>query len=291
MNLLPLTHQSRSLILLAPQGARPSRFTDVRRDPELHENILAEMQKFRGGVYVSEGNLTPADLTPDGRHLQAVDYKSWHLLTINEYGSVAACGRLVFHRPDAGFSELLVSHCALAHTERWGYILRRVVEAELRSAREQCMQFAELGGWAIAKELRCSTEAVRMVLAGYALGQTLGGVRGISTVNTQHHSSSILRRIGGSPLSMNGIEVPSFYEPQYRAELEILRFDAFQPNPRYETYIQQCRSALETVMVISSESTSEACETPDFTWNVTPCTEHSTGMGYSQNFFPKAANF
>jgi hypothetical protein len=285
MNLLPIMHQSRCLILLAPRGTRSVPFAHVHHDGELYENILSEMQRFRGHVYLSEGNLTPEDLTADRRHFQFVDYSSWHLLTIDERGSVVACGRLVFHRPEAEFSELLVSRCALAHSKRWGRALRAAVEGEMRSAQQEGKEFAELGGWAVIRDLRCSTEAVRMVLAGYALGQAVGGVRGISTVDVCNHSSSILRRIGGIPLRDRETELPQFYEPQYRRDLEVLRFDSSQPSQRYGEHIQQCRQSLETVPVVTSGTFAALPKGGDAAWSVIPKTKEYPDIKYSRNFF------
>jgi hypothetical protein len=285
MNLLPITHQSRCLILLAPRGIRSAPFAQVHHDGELYENILREMQRFRGHVYVSEGNLTSGELTPDGRHFQRADYNSWHLLTIDERGSVAACSRLVFPQTDARFFELLVSNCALAHSKRWGSALRAAVEEEMRSAQQEKKQFAELGGWAVIRDLRCSTEAVRMVLAGYALGQAVGGVRGISTVDVCNHSSSILRRIGGIPLRVGKTELPSFYEPQYRRDLEVLRFDSSQPNQRYADHIRHCREALESVPVIAPSPVAVRSNGQPRSWNVIPRTKDCPETKYSRNFF------
>lgn len=284
MDLLPNFHQSRLFILLAPQGTPAIPFGDIRSDWKLYENILDEMQKFRGKVYVSERNLIRAELTAEGRHYQAVDRKSWHLLTLNEKGSVAACGRLVFYPRNADFSDLLVSHSALAHSDDWRQTFRKEIEAQIRWAKRCRARFAELGGWAIGRELRCTTEAVRMVLAGFALGQLLGGVIGVSTVNIGHHSSSILRRIGGTPLMAGPIPFPAFYEPQYRAEVEVLRFDAFRPNPRYAEHIRQCREALENVMVISSEYLPAECEEKNSNQTVPIHTRHSTKAEFLTTF-------
>jgi len=215
------------------------------------------MQRFRGRTYVSEGNLKASELSYDGRHIQVVDWRSWHLLTLDEQGSVAACGRLAVQRRKADFGDLLVSRTALATSERWGHLLRQAVEQQICSTWLRGMHFGELGGWAVSKELRCSTEAVRLVLAGYALGRILGGVGGISTVNTGHHSSAILRRMGGVPLTTGETPFPPFYEPHYRAELEILCLDSSRPNARYETQIRQCQNSLQTVMVISSISATD----------------------------------
>jgi hypothetical protein len=244
--------RGRALLLLAPLGREATSFVDVIGDREVYGRVLAQMQRFRGQVYVAEGNLEPSELTADGRHLQSADQESWHLLTLDEYGAVAACGRVLIHRPGAPFSDLLVSHTALAHSDGWGYLLQQAVEEQAQFTRLQGMHFAEIGGWAVAKHLRCTTEAVRLVLAGFALGQSLGGVSGISTANTGHHSSSILRRIGGTPLSVGEIAFPSFYEPQYRAELEILCMDSFRLNRPYDRYVQDCLAEIETATVISS---------------------------------------
>jgi hypothetical protein len=242
----------RTLLLLAPRDEEPSSFVEVIGDPKTYDRMLAEMQRFRGQVYVSEGNLEASDLSPDGRHIQLADEKSWHLLTLDERGAVAACGRVLVHRPNAGFGELLVSHCALAHSEGWGYLLRRAVEEQIQLTRQRGMRFAEIGGWAVARRIRCTTEAVRLVLAGFALGQLLGGIAGISTANTGHHSSSILRRIGGAPLASGQVPFPPFYEPQYRAELEILCLNSCRPNRAYERYVQECLTALQIAPVITS---------------------------------------
>lgn len=243
---------SRALILLAPFGVDPDSFVDVIGGRQIYDSVLGEMQRFRGRVYVNEGNLEASELSADGRHTQAADPRSWHLLTINEEGSVAACSRILIHSHNVAFRDLVLSHCALAQSECWGYLLRRAVEEQIQSSRQRGMRFAEIGGWAVDRELRCTTEAVRMVMAGYALGQLLGGVAAVSTVNMQHHSSSILRRIGGMPLSAGEVPFPSFYEPQYRAELEILCLNSFQPNPVFQRYIREGLAALRTATVISS---------------------------------------
>ena len=252
MNLVA-SARARSLILLAPEGVYPVDFR-VCGDAKLYERAVAEMQRFRGSVYVSEGYLHARDLSHDRRHVQPADSRSWHLLTLDAYGAVAACGRLLIHQPHARFSDLLISHSALAHSDNWGYLLRQAAEAEIRAARQRRMHFAELGGWAVARDLRCTTEAARLVLAGYALAQTLGGVLGLSTVNIEHYSSSILSRIGGMSLATDGSEFPSFYEPQYHAEVRLLRFDSSRPNPRFEAPILRCRATMATATVIASES-------------------------------------
>jgi hypothetical protein len=255
MNLLPGSYRSRPLIVLAPRGSDLTPFADAAVNKYLYDEALAGVQRFRGGVYLGEGNLTSSNLSPDGRHIQAADHKSWHLLTLDQTGEVQACGRVFIHEDGVCFDDLTASHSALARSEVWGQPLRRSVESEIRIARRRGFRFGELGGWAVARGMRCTTEAVRLVLACYAFGQLLGGVMGIGTVGIRHHSSSILRRLGGRPLTMHGTELPNYYEPLYRSELEILRFDSSTPNPRYAWSIEQCRAWFRQVPVICGEAT------------------------------------
>ncbi|HTV55250.1 MAG TPA: hypothetical protein VMI06_10070 [Terriglobia bacterium] len=265
MNLIPQSGNiMRRLFLLAPPGQLPFRFRAVTADAELHADALARVQQFRGQVYLQEGNLAPEDLTRDGRHVQAADAKSWHLFTMNNRDEVEACGRLLPHPENVDFGDLGVAHSSLAQSKEWSPVLRKAVEEEIRVARRRGVRFVEFGGWAVSRKLRCSTEAVRMCLAWYALCQAIGGTIGLATANTGHHCSTILRRMGGRPLARAGQPIPSYYEPKYRAELEILRFDSAEPNPRYAAQIERCLHALGTVMVISAEERQSA---EKVTWN------------------------
>ena len=92
--------------------------------------------------------------------------------------------------------------------------------------------YVELGGWVVGAELRCSTEAIRMLLMMYALSQALGGAIALSTATTRHNSSSILRRTGGRPLEAESAEVLPYFDPAYNCEMEMIAFDSRFPNPR-----------------------------------------------------------
>jgi predicted GNAT family N-acyltransferase len=257
MNLIPQSgNVVRRFFLLAPPGQLSFRFREVSADPDLHADALARVQQFRGHVYVEEGNLSSEDLAFDGRHVQAADTNSWHLLTMNGQNEVEACGRLLPHPENVDYGDLGVAHSSLAESKKWGPVLREAVEEEIRIARRRGVRFVEFGGWAVSRRLRCSTEAVRMCLAWYALCQAIGGTIGLATANTGHHSSAILRRMGGRPLTKAGQPIPRYYEPRYRAELEILRFDSAEPNPRYAAQIERCLHALGTVTVITPEERS-----------------------------------
>jgi hypothetical protein len=239
------------LVVLAPADCQvPNSFVQVEEDLERHETLLAEMQALRGARYVKDGAITPLQLSADGRHRVAVDEKSWHLLAVNSAGSVSGGARCRKSSNRIGFSDLGISISPLAQSDVWGMKLRAAVESDLELARRKDVAYMEFGGWAVAEESCCTTEALRIALGVYSLSRNLGGCVGITAATRRHHSSSILRRIGGRPLTADGVELPPYYDPQYACEMEMLRFESEFPNPRYEVWIEEIRAHLLTTPVV-----------------------------------------
>jgi hypothetical protein len=90
-----------------------------------------------------------------------------------------------------------------------------------------------------------------MALAMYALCQQLGGAVGLSTVTQRHCSASILRRIGGRPMESNGWQLPSYYDPLYDCQMEIMRFYSWEPNPRYRVWVEDLTAEIGDVNVFA----------------------------------------
>lgn len=250
-----LTSGSRKLVVLAPDAAEiPEQFESSFCDAESYEELLAGMQRLRGSVYLEDDALRPSDLTHDGRHVSLADRKAWHVLALDPGGRICGCARYLAHGPDAGFSNLVIKNSALARDSHWGGRLRLAVETEMALARERGIAYAELGGWALHKAARCTTEALRIALATYSLSRRLGGCIGISTVTVRNCSSIILQKIGGTILSFAGAAMPLYYDPQYRCEMAMMRFESDQPNPRYEAWVEALRTQFSTVPVICNNS-------------------------------------
>lgn len=211
---------------------------------------------MRAAVFVKSGRVQQHELTPDGRHVQDADANAWHLVTVDDRGSVAACARYMVHERAVEFDDLAVKDSAMAKSERWGTKLRHAVESEISLARRRGVRYMEIGAWAIAEELRCSSEALRILLSSYALGLWMGGSVGISTA-VLSTSAPLLRRIGGTPLRANGVELPPYFEPHYNCDIEILRFDSESPNPKFTQGIRDLYDALAFVPVIAARSASQ----------------------------------
>lgn len=252
MNLVPGANAGDSrLLLLAPADAYvPETLTSAVRNSQYRAGVLAGVQRLRGQSYLEDGAINYSDLEADGRYVQDVDESAWHLVSVNGRGDVCGCARYIAHPPRVHFGDTTVSQSPLSRAVEWGSRFRKAVESEIELASRLCVDYVEVGGWALTPELRCTSEALRIALGMFSLARLLGGCIGLTTATRRHCSSSILRRIGGQSLTCHGTAIPGYFDDRYDCEMEVLRFDSSRPNPRFEPWIEELRSHLSAVPVI-----------------------------------------
>jgi hypothetical protein len=239
------------LILLAPTASVPAFFKNVEHDTLRHLRLVRDMQRLRGKIYLDDGALDRNQLSAEGLHETAEDHKSWHLLMVDSHQHVTGCAWYLEHPNSVGVDDLRVRHTPLARSAEWRSKLWKGVESELTRARRERLRYAEVGGWAVSERSRCTSEGLVLALAGYSLGRICGGCLGITTATVRHCSSSILRRLGGAPLAADGAPVPSYYDPRYGCEMEILRFDSRRPNPKFNDLIERLRERMASVSILA----------------------------------------
>jgi hypothetical protein len=232
-------------------------FVSKEENPGRYQKLLAGLQRLRGRVYLADGALAPWDLT-DGRHCQSFDTASWHVISVDSKDNVYGCARLRPHSSSVDFNEMSTAHADIAKSDRWSAHVRRAIAKEVHAARQRGISIVEVGGWALADELRHGTEALRIALATYGLGQLLGGCIGFTTATVRHCSAMILRRIGGQLLRDDQVEIPRYWDEQYKCEMEILRFDSSEPNEKYRSWVEEAASELASVHVVFGEERAKA---------------------------------
>jgi hypothetical protein len=208
------------------------------------------MQRLRGEIYLKDGAIQESDLTASGRHVCSSDEVSWHLLTVRADGVVLGCMRFLRHPNTVGWHQLRVSQAPLARSSEWGKAFAFSINSELEEARRFNFSYVEMGGWALAPELRGTAEALSMVLSTYALSQLQGGALGITTATERNGSASILRRLGGRPLEWDGAALPPYYDNKYQCGMQVLRFDSRNPCARYASAIEALRGHIATLTVV-----------------------------------------
>ncbi len=243
------------LILLAPSAESVGDgFRNVTFNWHRHAERVREMQRLRGKVYLEDGAIERRHLSNDGLHRTPEDERSWHLLMLGRDGRISACAWYLEHENTTSIQSLRVRNCPLAATKSGRDTLHAAVESEITRARKDGLRYAEVGGWAVSKQCRCTSEGLLLALAAYSLGRRLGGALGITTATVRHSSSTILRRLGGSHLEAGGTIVPSYFDPKYNCEMELLRFDSRKPNAKYTGLIELLRDRLTNVSVIASDA-------------------------------------
>ena len=247
--------QTRFVVLPPATHALPSIFRKVDTDGRRHEALFSEMQRFRGSIYLADGAIQSHELTPDGRHDLGVDRHSWHVLSLDSYGRVSACLRYMAAKQFKLFGDLSVRHSALAKCPTLGERFRTAVELGMQEARQMRIGFGEVGGWAVAESFRRTMEPLRIILATYGLLNLLGGSAGVATATFRHSSAAILRRIGLSSLLTDGRELPPYFDPQYRCQMEVLQFDSRYPNPKYcDMVCELAADLLEAPVICRNDS-------------------------------------
>lgn len=227
-------------------------FQNVEYDSNWHNQLIGQMQRFRGSVYEADGAVQASDLTSDGRHKSAIDDSSWHILALDEQNQIRACLRYFEESHAESFDDLYLRKAAFARAPRFGKKFRAAVEAEMDRARQVGLGFGEVGGWAVSEECRWTSESLRIVFAIVALLELLGGRIGLATATARHCSSTILRRIGLHPLNHEGAELPPYYDPQYSCDMQLLRFDSRFPNVKYREWIDNMAECLSASPVVCS---------------------------------------
>jgi hypothetical protein len=238
-------------VLLAPNAPASGIFQNVETDAVRHAQLVREMQALRGSVYLQDGAIRRDELSPEGLHETAEDERSWHLLTLDKQHRVSGCIWYLEHESGVRVDELRVRHAPLARG-RWRDKLWSGVEAEIARARRLGLNYIEAGGWAVSSESRCTTEGLILAIGSFSLARLRGDCLGITTATVRHCSSSILRRLGGAPLTAGDAIVPRYYDPRYSCDMEILRFDSRYPGKRYAGLVKLLQEKLSEVQLIAS---------------------------------------
>jgi len=239
----------RRLVLLAPAGSIATPFGNVTNDAARHDDLLAEMQRLRGAIYLEDGAIGLEHLTGDGRHRTPEDDASWHLLMMDGQQEITSCVWYREHERGASIDHLRVRECPLRRDDAWRDVMTRAVEQQIAQARRESLRYVEVGGWAVSKQARGAVEGLILALGAYSLGRVFGGALGLTTATVRHCSSRILRRLGGAQFEIDGRIVPPYYDPSYDCTMELLRFDSRRPNSRYARLVEALEAKLEEVEV------------------------------------------
>jgi hypothetical protein len=247
--------KSPRFIVLAPRDAFvPRTFRNRWCDSEIHEQILADMQRMRGRIAVCEGAGRESDLDSQGRHHMHGDEKSWHLIRMGANGDVLGCARILVHSESTTFSSLRLASSAVAKDPQWARQLRWSVETDIAIARKKQWTLLEPGGWVLDERLRGTSEATSIALSAIAWSQMFGECLAFITATVKHGSSSMMRRLGCDSIYFSGNAIPRYYEPGYQSDMELLKIQTRTLNPKFDSMLAPLRHLLSAATVLQPES-------------------------------------
>jgi hypothetical protein len=248
--------------IIAPFGKpAPPVFRHPCPDRDFYKSAIAEIQRFRGRVYLEERAIPASALDEEERHFSEYDYRSWHLFILNQEIQVCGCLRATSLRA-VDYSELKLHELIERMEPDKAVAYASAVQAVVDENKKRGVGTGEIGGWAIAKDLRFTSKAMLLASACWSLGRILNDHVGFAQATLRNNSALILRRLGGSPLSYQGAELPTFFDPHYGCDMEILTFDPSKAAFEHERTINDLKDFLVNALVISTTS-SEPEPSPD----------------------------
>jgi hypothetical protein len=247
----PKYDKRKPFIMLAPHNAvTPAHFGVPIRDPAAHSRISSEMQVVRGAVALAEGAIRPESLDVDSRYQMPGDGDSWHLVRMGDDSQIRGSARIMVHQDGVSFARLRLSKSAIARSRQWKWHVRFAVERDMALAKTQGLKLVEPGGWVLREQWRRGPDAVSIALSAFAWSQLMGGCLAYVTATVKHGSSSILKRLGATPLTFGEKQIPSYYDPEYGCEMELLKVFTDDLNPRFEPLMAPLRETLKHSPVV-----------------------------------------
>lgn len=201
--------------------------------------VVASIQRFRGGVYLSEGAIKSSDLSTDGRHISALDDSAWHIV-ISDANLIMGCIRLNIHGRKPSLSTFHLRRVAERMPEPHAGHYRVAMERTLLWAEELQLPIGEVGGWAVTEELRRGSAGMTLALSVFAISEILQNVA-MAAATVRNSSNTILTRLGGFPLKFEGTDLPPVFDPAYGCEMQILGFH-WKCSDRYTRMCESIRN-------------------------------------------------
>jgi hypothetical protein len=211
-----------------------------------HCDAFSEVQRFRGRVYVADKAIPASALDEKGRHSQDFDFENYHLCLQNLEDRIVGCLRLRLHEPTNEIPDLRLHELIKRMNPDLAESCHRALTSLFESSRRDNVRFCEVGGWAIDEELRHHRISTLLPIAGWSFYQIMGNAIVVVSATTRHHSSAILKRLGGFPLMDGDKQLPSFMDDFHGCEMELVGFDSRRPHPKYEKLVAELKDFLLT---------------------------------------------
>lgn len=243
-----------TLTVVAPSMANIPEGLNAIADQGLYGDLIDEIERFRGLIYVQDNAIPASALDEKGRHHSEYDYEAWHLVLRDRQQALWGAIRVGVHLQTVRatqLEDLQIDKFLSRLPSEVKEPLVTAVQAFICNSRSLYPTFFEPGGWAIAEDGRKG--ALAPVLAGsiWSLARAVGGGTGVAAATTRHQSAGILKKMGGFEIFFDGSPVPPFYDPYHDCYMELVGFDSTSLNSRLEGTVAHIEEYIRSLPIIT----------------------------------------
>jgi hypothetical protein len=248
------------LTIVAPSVAQvPDWLSNVLANERVYQEVIEEIQRFRGYVYVQDKAIPSSALDEQGRHYSEYDYRAWHIIFRERRQELCGAIRVgLVDYGDYGDTEESDPLQVLQFLSHIPSDTKAPLETAVRRFLDNCRTLApsicEPGAWAVAEDVRKSRVAPILAASIWSLGRVMGGGIGVATATTRHGSADILKKMGGFDLFLNGMPLVPFYDSYHQCYIELIGFDSDYLNPRLEPTVAEVQDYISNLPIITTDA-------------------------------------
>ena len=245
------------LTIVAPSVTQiPEWLPNVLVNDGMYQEVIGEIQRFRGGVYVQDKAIPANALDDLGRHYSDYDYRAWHVLFRDRRQDLCGAIRvgLVSYGDIEGIDHLQVLEFLSHMPSDKKAPLETAVRKFLDNCKTLVPSICEPGAWAVSADVRKGRLAPVLAASIWSLLRVVGGAAGVATATTKHGSANILKKMGGFDLFLNGMPLVPFYDSYHQCYIELIGFDSDYLNPRLEPTVAQVQDYMSTLPIITTDA-------------------------------------
>jgi hypothetical protein len=246
------------LTVVAPSVAHvPEWLSNALVNDAMYQNMIDEIQRFRGNVYVHDKAIPASSLDKEGRHYSDYDYQAWHIIFRDRREDLCGAIRVgLVSCTDTDVEDLQVLRFLAKMPDDQRTPLEAAVRGFLGNCRLLQPSICEPGAWAVAEDVRKGRLAPVLAASIWSLLRVVGGASGVATATTRHGSADILKKMGGFDLILNGVPLVPFYDSYHACYMELVGFDSSYLNPRLEATVTEVQEYMGLLPIITRGASS-----------------------------------
>lgn len=205
-----------------------------------YEQTIADIQRFRGRIYVQDEAIPASALDGSGRHYNKLDYSSYHIVARTHEGAITGVMRVPLYVSGAAVWFMQLYHVLERMEPGPKALYSSAIQQFIDQSATTYPFIVEPGGWAVDRQISEKLTGTTLVAATWAFCQLIGGAVAVATATVKHNSAALLKMMGGINC-LEGTSNARFYDPFHRCELEIVYFRSDRVNPRFAAMVEEIK--------------------------------------------------